>query len=51
VGYLEDIKTSSSTIKSGAEKILARVETMRSALIKQVKALDDQTHLLRKLAG
>jgi hypothetical protein len=29
--FLEEIKTSSSTIKNGADKILNRVETMRSA--------------------
>jgi hypothetical protein len=51
VGYLDDIKTNSSTIKNGAEKILARVETMRSALIKQIEMLDNQTHLLRELAS
>ena len=48
-GFLEEIKTSSSTIKNGADKILNRVETMRAALIKQIEALDTQANLLRKL--
>ena len=47
---LEEIKTSSSTIKNGADKILNRVETMRAALTKQIEALDTQAGLLRKLA-
>jgi hypothetical protein len=50
-GYLDEIKTSSSTIKSGAEKILTRVETMRSALLKQIESLDTQAVLLRRLVG
>jgi hypothetical protein len=49
--YLEEIKTSSSTIKSGAERILSRVETMSGALIKQIEALDTQARLLRGLVG
>ena len=48
--FLEEIKTSSSTIKNGADKILNRVETMRAALTKQIEALDTQAGLLRKLA-
>jgi hypothetical protein len=48
-GFLEEIKTSSSTIKNGADKILNRVETMRSAFTKQIEALDTQASLLRKL--
>jgi len=47
-GFLEEIKTSSSTIKNGADKILNRVETMRTAFVKQVEALDTQASLLRK---
>jgi hypothetical protein len=49
-GYLGDIETSSQTIKSGAEKILKRVETMRSALTKQIETLDQQSEALRVLA-
>ena len=48
-GFLEEIKTSSSTIKNGADKILNRVETMRAAFDKQIGALDTQASLLRKL--
>ena len=47
--FLEEIKTSSSTIKNGADKILNRVETMRASLIKQIEALDTQASVLRKL--
>jgi hypothetical protein len=47
--FLEEIKTSSSTIKNGADKILNRVETMRAAFVKQIEALDTQANLLRKL--
>jgi hypothetical protein len=47
--FLEEIKTSSSTIKNGADKILNRVETMRAAFVKQIDALDTQVSLLRKL--
>src|SRR5262249_32855286 len=47
--FLEEIKTSSSTIKNGAERILNRVETMRTAFVKQIEALDTQANLLRKL--
>ena len=47
-GFLEEIKTSSSTIKNGADKILSRVETMRAVFVKQIKALDTQASLLRK---
>jgi hypothetical protein len=32
-GYLDEVKTSSLTIKSGAERILARVETMRAPVL------------------
>ena len=46
--FLEEIKTSSSTIKNGADKILNRVETTRTAFVKQVEALDTQASLLRK---
>jgi hypothetical protein len=47
--FLEVIKTSSSTIKNGADKILNRVETMRAAFVKQIEVLDTQASLLRKL--
>jgi len=47
--FLEEIKTSSSTIKNGADKILNRVETMRAAFVKQIEALDTQAGLLRRL--
>ena len=50
-GYLGEIETSSQTIKGGAEKILKRVETMRSALQRQIEALDQQSRALRVLAG
>ena len=50
-GYLGEIETSSQTIKSGAEKILKRVEIMRSALQKQIETLDEQSRALRELAG
>jgi hypothetical protein len=50
-GYLDEVTASSLTIKNGAEKILARVETMRSTLVKQIEALDTQAGLLRKLAA
>jgi hypothetical protein len=46
--FLEEIKTSSSTIKNRADKILNRVETMRAAFVKQIEALDTQASLLRK---
>ena len=46
--FLEEIKTTSSTIKNGAEKILNRVEAMRAAFVKQIEALDTQASLLRK---
>ena len=49
--FLEEIKTSSSTIKNGADKILNRVETMRSVFVKQIEALDTQASLLRKLCS
>jgi septal ring factor EnvC (AmiA/AmiB activator) len=49
--FLEEIKTSSSTIKNGADKILNRVETMRAAFVKQIETLDTQASLLRKLVG
>ena len=50
-GMLEEIKTSSGTIKSGAEKILARVEQMRAALAKQIATLDQQAVALREFVG
>ena len=50
-GYLDEIKTSSSTIKSGAERILNRVETMRSALLREIESLDTQAGLLRRAVG
>jgi hypothetical protein len=50
-GYLDEIKTSSSTIRSGAEKILDRVEKMRSALGKQVETLDAQAGVFRRVLG
>ena len=50
-GYLDEIKTTSTTIKTGAEKILDRVEKMRNALAKQVETLDAQTTVLRRVAG
>ena len=48
-GFLDEIKTSSSTIKSGAEKILSRVETIKTALLRQIESLDTQAGLLRRL--
>ena len=50
-GFLGEIETSSQTIKSGAEKILKRVDAMRSALEKQIAMLDQQSEALRVLAG
>jgi hypothetical protein len=50
-GYLSEIETSSQTIKSGAEKILKRLDAMRSALEKQIAMLDQQSEALRVLAG
>jgi len=49
--YLDEIKTSSSTIKNGAEKILSRIEIMSNALVKQIEVLDTQAGLLRQLVG
>jgi hypothetical protein len=48
-GLLDEIKTRGTTIKNGAEKILNRVESMRSALAKQIEILDAQTTLIRGL--
>jgi hypothetical protein len=50
-GFLEEIRTSSGTIKSSAEKILARIEQMRAALAKQVATLDQQALALREFVG
>lgn len=50
-GYLGDIETSSQTIKNGAEKILKRIETMRSSLAKQIEILDEQSKALRSITG
>jgi hypothetical protein len=50
-GLLEEIRTSSGTIKSSAEKILTRVEQMRSALAKQIATLDQQALALREFVG
>lgn len=44
-------KTSSTTIKNGAEKILNRVEVMRTALTKQIETLDAQASLIRALVN
>ena len=49
-GYLDEIKTSSVTIKNGAEKILGRVESMRTAVAKQIEILDAQTNLIKNSA-
>jgi hypothetical protein len=49
--FLDEIETSSNTIKSGAAKILKRVDAMRSALEKQIAMLDQQSRALRVLAG
>jgi hypothetical protein len=49
-GFLAEIETSSQTIKNGAEKILRRIETMRSALQRQIETLDEQSHALRAVA-
>lgn len=51
VGFLDEIKTSSTTIKNGAEKILNRVEVMRTALTKQIETLDAQASLIRALVN
>lgn len=48
-GYLAEIETSSQTIKGGVERILKRVESMRSALQRQVEALDEQSAALRTI--
>lgn len=50
-GYLDEIATSSGTIKSGAEKILNRVATMRKALDRQVEILKEQVTQLRSVLG
>lgn len=50
-GYLGDIETSSHTIKNGAEKILKRIETMRTSLAKQIAILDEQSQALRNIAN
>ena len=50
-GYLDEIATSSGTIKNGAEKILSRVETMRRALERQVGILNEQVKQLRSVLG
>jgi hypothetical protein len=47
--FLEEIETSPSIVKSGSERILGRVETMRVEFIKQIGTLDVQPTLLRKL--
>jgi hypothetical protein len=47
-GWLEEIRTSSGTIKSSAEKILGRIEQMRAALSKQIASLDRQALALRE---
>lgn len=50
-GYLDEITTSSGTIKSGAEKILNRVAMMRKALDRQVEILNEQVTQLRSVLG
>jgi prefoldin subunit 5 len=50
-GFLEEIKTSSTTIKNGADRILGRIETMKNALRDQVELLDGQAKSLRQHAG
>ena len=50
-GYLDDITTSSDTIKSGAEKILNRVAMMRKALDRQVDILKEQVEQLKSVLG
>jgi hypothetical protein len=49
--FLEEIRTSSETVKSGAIRILDRVERMRAALAKQIQVLDEQAGLLRTATG
>jgi hypothetical protein len=49
-GYLDEIKTSSVTIKNGAEKILGRVESMRTAVAKQIEILDAQIDAIKNSA-
>ena len=46
-GFLDDIKTRSGTIKSAAEFILTKTETIRSGLVKQIATLDEQVIALR----
>ncbi|MGH7014149.1 MAG: hypothetical protein ACREEL_08365 [Stellaceae bacterium] len=50
-GFLDEIKTSSGTIKSGADRILIRVEQMRTALANQIATLDQQGMALRQFGG
>ncbi|KAB2935686.1 MAG: hypothetical protein F9K25_02975 [Candidatus Contendobacter sp.] len=50
-GYLDEIATSSGTIKQGAEKILKRVETMRKALECQIEVLNEQVGQLKSKLG
>lgn len=47
--YLNEIETSSTTIKNGAEKILKRVTLMRTAFEKQMEVLDAETAAIRQL--
>lgn len=51
VGYLDEIATSSNTIRNGADKILDRVEKMRKALERQVRILDEQVEQLKSTLG
>jgi len=49
--WLEEIRTSSGTIKSSADKIIARIEQMRTALTTQIATLEQQAVALREFVG
>lgn len=50
-GYLDEIATSSNTIRNGADKILDRVEKMRKTLERQVGILNAQVEQLKSIFG
>lgn len=50
-GYLDEIATSSNTIRNGADKILDRVEKMRKTLERQVGILNAQVEQLKSILG
>lgn len=50
-GYLDEIETYSGTIKSGSDKILGKVQTMRKALNRQVEILKEQVTQMRSVLG